>query len=74
MKDSHCTVCGGKLRAKKRAIDRLVNGHLYLFENVSVHACDRCGEIWIPGAAAEHMELAIEGKLKPRKRIPVPVY
>jgi len=36
--------------------------------------CEQCGEIWIPGGAAERMEQAIRGKLKPKRRIPVPVY
>ena len=74
MKDSLCAVCGGKLRKQETSIDRLVEGHLYLFENVSVHACNQCGEIWIPGSVAERMDQAIQGKLKPKRRIPVPVY
>ncbi len=74
MKDSLCAVCGGKLRKRKTSIDRLVEGHLYLFENVSVPACDQCGEIWIPGSLVERMDQAIQGKLKPKRRIPVPVY
>ncbi len=74
MKDSLCPICSGKLRVKKTTIDRLVKDHLYLFENVSVLSCEQCGEIWIPGKAAEKMDLAIQGKLKPKRRIPVPVY
>jgi YgiT-type zinc finger domain-containing protein len=74
MKDSLCPICSGKLQAKKTTIDRMVNEHLYLFEDVSVLSCKQCGEIWIPGKTAEKMELAIQGKLQPKRSIPVPVY
>ena len=74
MKDSLCPICNGKLQAKKTTIDRMVNDHLYLFEDVSVLSCKQCAEIWIPGKAAEMMELAIQGKLRPKRSIAVPVY
>jgi len=74
MKDSLCAICGGKIHRKKMSIDRLVENHLYLFENVIVLACNQCGEIWIPGSLAERMDQAIQGHLKPKRRIPVPVY
>ncbi len=74
MKDSLCAQCGGKLHWKKTNLDRLIEGDLYLFENVSVQICEQCAEIWIPGSVAERMDQAIQGKLKPKRRIPVPVY
>jgi YgiT-type zinc finger domain-containing protein len=74
MKDSLCAQCGGKLHRKKMSLDRLIENHLYLFENVSVEVCDQCGEIWIPGNLAQRMDQAIQGKLRPKRRIPVPVY
>ena len=74
MKDTLCAQCGGRLQKQKMTLDRLVEGHLYLFENVYIQMCRQCGEIWIPGSLAERMDQAIQGKLKPKKRIPVPVY
>ncbi len=74
MKDPQCAICGGILHNRKIAIDRLIEGHLYLFEKVRVRACDQCHEIWIPGSEAERMEQAIQGKLKPRKKIVIPVF
>ena len=74
MKDSLCAICGGKLRFQKITIDRLVEGHLYLFEEVPVRVCDQCNEIWIPGNSAEKMAQAIQGKIMPRKKIAVPVF
>lgn len=74
MKGYLCAQCGGKLHRKKTFLDRLVDGHLYLFKDVSVQLCNQCGEIWIPGSLVERMDQAIQGKLKPKKRIPVPVY
>lgn len=74
MKDSLCAQCGGKLHKQKTTLDRLVEGRLYLFEDVPVQICKQCGEIWIPGGVAERMDQAIQGKLKPKRRIPVPVY
>lgn len=74
MKDFLCAQCGGKLQKRKMTFDRLVEGHLYLFEDVFVQGCNQCGEIWIPGSLAERMDQAIQGKIKPKRRIPVPVY
>ncbi len=74
MKPSLCAICGDRLRSKKVTIDRMVEGRLYLFENTPVQVCDRCGETWIPGRANEKMDKAIKGKIKPRRKISVPVY
>ena len=74
MKDSSCAVCGGKVHRRKKTLDRLVNGHLYLFEDVFVQVCDQCGETWIPAGTAKRMDEAIHNKLKPKRRIAVPVY
>jgi YgiT-type zinc finger domain-containing protein len=74
MKDTLCAQCGGRLQKRKMTLDRLVGEHLYLFEDVYIQLCQQCGEIWIPGSLAERMDQAIQGKLKPKKRIPVPVY
>ncbi len=74
MSNSVCAICGGTVKRKKISIDRLVDGHLYLFENVFVSACTQCGEVWIPAALAERMDKAIHGKIKPKRRINVPVY
>ncbi len=74
MKDSLCAICGGKIREKTITIDRMSDDHLYLFEDVQVRVCNQCGEIWIPGNLAEKMDRAINGKIKPRKKIAVPVF
>ncbi|MBI5872815.1 MAG: YgiT-type zinc finger protein [Candidatus Omnitrophica bacterium] len=74
MKNILCAQCGGKLHKQKTSLDRMTEGHLYLFADVSVQVCDQCGEIWIPGTLAERMDQAIQGKIKPKKLIPVPVY
>lgn len=74
MKRSLCAICGGPLHTEKTAIDRLIEGHLYLFEHVQVQICTQCGETWIPGTEAERMDRAIQGKLKPRRKVTVPVY
>lgn len=52
----------------------MVEDNLYLFEKVPVEICDQYGEIWIPGAEAERMDQAIQGKIKPCKQIVVPVF
>lgn len=74
MKNSLCAICAGKLHRRQMAMDRLLEDHLYFFEKVSVEVCDQCGEIWIPGNEAERMDQAIQGKIKPHRRIMVPVY
>lgn len=74
MKDSYCAICGGKLQIQKTMLDRIVEGDLYLFQKVPVKVCNQCGEIWIPGREAERMDQAIMGKIRPHKKITVPVY
>ncbi|MDP2755177.1 MAG: YgiT-type zinc finger protein [Nitrospirota bacterium] len=74
MKDTLCAQCGGRLHRHTTSLDRLIEGQLYLFENVSVQMCNQCGETWIPGRLTQRMDEAIQGKLKPKRRIPVPVY
>lgn len=74
MKQSLCAMCGGSLHAQKVPIDRLISGRLYLFEHVAVQLCGQCGEMWIPGTEAERMEQAIQGKLKPKRKVAVPVF
>ncbi|MFH1129078.1 MAG: YgiT-type zinc finger protein [Candidatus Omnitrophota bacterium] len=69
-----CAQCDGRLHKKKTSLDRMVENHLYLFEEVSVQICEQCGEIWIPASAAERMDQVIQGKLKPKRYIPMPVY
>ena len=74
MKNNLCAICGGKLQNKKTTIDRMVEGHMYLFEKVSVQICEKCNEIWIPCREAERMDQAIQGKINPHKKVSVPVY
>lgn len=73
-KDFLCAICGGNLHSKKISLDRLIENHLYLFEDVPVQICDQCDEIWIPGREAERMDQILQKKLKPKKEILVPVY
>lgn len=74
MKDKVCAICGGEVIKRKTTLDRMINGNLYLFENVEVLACNQCGEIWIPGRIAEKMDQIIQQHLKPKRKILVPVY
>lgn len=74
MKVKLCAICGGKITKRKITLDRLINGNLYLFENVEVFGCNQCGEIWIPGRTAEKMDQSIQQHLKPKRKVLVPVY
>ncbi len=74
MKDSLCAICGGKVVDRNEMIDRIVDGRLYLFENVSVEVCEQCNETWVPAKEAERMDKAIHGKIEPKKQNQVPVY
>ena len=74
MKDKVCAICGGEVTKKKTMIDRIINGKLYLFEDVEVLMCDQCNEIWIPGRTAEKMDQTLQQNSKPKRKILVPVY
>jgi len=74
IKDGLCAVCGGKMREKKVMLDRIWEKKFYLFEETDVLVCQDCGEIWIPGKTAEKMDRIIQEKLKPKKKVLVPVF
>ncbi|PIV57094.1 hypothetical protein COS16_01900 [Candidatus Desantisbacteria bacterium CG02_land_8_20_14_3_00_49_13] len=74
IKDGLCAICGGKTREKKVMLDRIWEKKFYLFEETDVLVCQDCGEIWIPGKTAEKMDRIIQEKLKPKKKVLVPVF
>jgi len=74
IKDELCAICGGKTREKKVMLDRIWEKKFYLFEETDVLVCQDCGEIWIPGKTAEKMDRIIQEKLKPKKKVLVPVF
>ena len=74
IKDGFCAVCGGRIQEKKMTLDRIWEDRLYLFEEVNVLVCKECGEIWVPGRIAEKMDRVNQEKLKPKKKVLVPVF
>jgi len=74
MRDKSCAICGGEVVKKKTTLDRMVNGNLYLFEDIDVLSCNQCGEIWISGKTSEKMDQSIQQHLKPKRKVLVPVY
>lgn len=70
-KDRWCAKCGGGLETKRVAVDRRWKGELFVFEDVPVEWCSRCGEVWISAKVAKKMEVCLVGGPGPRRTIAV---
>ena len=68
-----CEYCGGGVRGRKVTVDLRRGDELYVFRNVLVGVCTKCGERYYPGPVLERLdELAAHG-MKGAKRVSVPV-
>jgi YgiT-type zinc finger domain-containing protein len=51
-----CDYCGGGVREKRVTVDLRVKGKLYVFDNVPVGVCQKCGERYYRGPVLERLE------------------
>lgn len=59
-----CEYCGGKVRPKRVTVDHRRKGKLYIFENVPIGVCRKCGERYYPGPVLERIDqIASHGDL-----------
>lgn len=48
--------------------------HLYIFQNVPVDVCSKCGERYYPGRVLEHLDEIAEHGLENAKTVRVPTF
>ena len=59
-----CEYCGGKVKEKKVTVDIRRKDELFVFDNVPVGVCSRCGERFYPGPLLERLhEIAAHSEL-----------
>ncbi|NUO79522.1 type II toxin-antitoxin system MqsA family antitoxin [candidate division KSB1 bacterium] len=51
-----CDYCGGRVFEKRVTVDLRLKGKLYVFENVPVGVCRKCGERYYRGPVLERLE------------------
>ena len=51
-----CDYCGGRVLEKRVTVDLRLKGKLYVFENVPVGVCRKCGERYYRGPVLERLE------------------
>lgn len=74
MKFDDCEYCGGRVRNREVTVDLRRGEKLYVFHNVPVGVCSRCGERYYPGPVLERLdELAAHG-MNGAKRLSVPTF
>ena len=67
-----CDYCDGNVREKRVTVDLRVKGKLFVFDNVPVGVCQKCGERYYRGPVLERLEgLANHEKLF-KEKIQVP--
>ncbi len=67
-----CEYCGGNVREKRVTVDLRVKGKLYVFENVPVGVCQKCGERYYRGPVLERLEELAGHKELFKEKIQVP--
>jgi YgiT-type zinc finger domain-containing protein len=71
-KFDRCEYCDGLVRARRVTVDLRRGNKLYVFYNVPIGVCTRCGERYYPGPILERLdELAAHG-MNGAKRMSVP--
>ncbi len=67
-----CEYCGGNVRERRVTVDLRVKGKLYVFENVPVGVCQKCGERYYRGPVLERLEELANHKKLFKEKIQVP--
>jgi len=74
VKYDRCEVCSGTVRGRRVTVDLRRGDRLFVFYNVPIGVCSKCGERYYPGPILERLdELAAHG-LNGGKRLSVPTF
>lgn len=69
-----CEYCGGPVREKLVTVDYWHKKKLYLFENVPVGVCKKCGERYYPGPVLERFEEIVSHRDMFERWVKVPTF
>lgn len=73
MKFDPCESCGGPVRTRRVTVDLRRGDRLYVFHNVPVGVCARCGERLYPGPLLEQLD-EVAAHANGHKTLKVPVF
>ena len=74
MRFGACQYCAGRVRGRKVTVDLRRGERLFVFRNVPVGVCSKCGERYYPGRTLEHLDEIAEHGLDGSKTIRVPTF
>jgi len=75
LKFERCENCGGTVKPRKVTVDLRRGPRLFVFYNVRVGVCTKCGERYYPGPVLERLdELARHGLNGGVRRVSVPTF
>jgi len=74
MKFDTCEYCKGPVRGRRVTVDLRRGRRLFVFTNVPVGVCSRCGERYYSGPALERMEEIAEHGLEGARTVRVPTF
>lgn len=69
-----CEYCHGHVRSRKVTVDLRRGKRLYVFYNVPVGVCTKCGERYYPGPVLEALDEFASQAMNGAKRISVPTF
>ena len=72
MRFDTCEICGGKVRERKVTVDLRRKDRLYVFYNVPVGVCTKCGERCYTGQVIEHLDQLAQHGMPGAKKLSVP--
>jgi|GEM_PF-1255554 len=67
-KYDRCDYCSGNVRGKRVTVDLRIKGKLYVFENVPVGVCQKCGERYYRGPVLERLKELASHKNSSKKK------
>lgn len=71
-KYDNCDFCGGPVLEKRVTVDLRLKSNLYVFENVPVGVCRKCGERYYRGPVLERLEELASHQNLFKEKIQVP--
>ncbi|MCK4341542.1 MAG: YgiT-type zinc finger protein [Phycisphaerae bacterium] len=74
MKYDTCEYCDGTVRSRRVTVDLRRGERLYVFHNVPLGVCSKCGERYYPGRVLEQLDEIAEHGLVGAKTVRVPTF
>ena len=74
MKFEACEHCDGYVRTRRVTVDLRRGTRLYIFRNVPVGVCSKCGERYYPGPLLEQLDEIAQHAVNGAKTVKVPAF